>query len=305
MLLLPLGLALGSFLFIIFPELWVVILIKGTDISFKQSINKASYELSILPVPYEKKQLTKPFIDVVVDSVATGIAGFLLLFVIKKLDIDAANITYIILFFLFVWFLLVYRLRESYFDTFRKNIMTLLKGNIPHEEINSAKKVSVIDVLQSDKEDAILNLLHHSHTQKINDVYLPYLINLLDHPSDRVKVSALQELHAVRNKSILAKVKKLIDTIDNDEVIYEAMEYLLLYSSGLKDEFFHQYLDHKNPSIQNAALLCLANASRHNETLEKKYNLYQRISSRIEDFNRNEDQPRKAEIAGLLLAIGY
>jgi len=56
---------------------------KGVDGSFKQSINKAAFELSFLPVSYESKKQAKPFIDVVVDSVATGIAGFLLPFPVK------------------------------------------------------------------------------------------------------------------------------------------------------------------------------------------------------------------------------
>jgi AAA family ATP:ADP antiporter len=88
-------------------------------------------------------------------------------------------------------------------------------------------------------------------------------------------------------------------------VVYEALEYLLHYSSTEQDKQFNQYLDYKKSTIQNAALLCLAKASRHNKILGKKYEVNQRILRRIEDFNTHEGQQRKAEIAGLLLSVGY
>lgn len=305
MLLLPLSLALGSFLFFIFPELWVVILIKGIDVSFKQSINKASFELSILPVPYETKQLTKPFIDVVVDSVATGLAGFLLIFVIIKLNIDSSYITLIILFFLFVWFLLIYRLRETYFEAFRKNIKSLIVDASDQKESKTvASKTSIIDVFQTGSEEEIVRLLYHSDG-KFTDVYMPYLVNLLDHPSNRVKVSALKEVHTVKNKLILEKVQKFIEKTKDDELVYEAMEYLLLHSSSIKSKVVYYYLDHEKDYIKDAALLCLANASRYNKTLEKKYDLNKRIESQIAAFSIDENSHRKEEIAELLLTIGY
>ena len=45
-------------------------------------VNKAAFELSIMPIPIGIKNQAKSFIDVAVDSVATGFAGFLLVFLI-------------------------------------------------------------------------------------------------------------------------------------------------------------------------------------------------------------------------------
>ena len=87
LLVLPLAIALGSLLFLTFPELWVLIIIKGVDIGFKQSLNKAAVELSIMPIPLHIKNQAKSYIDVAVDSIATGIAGFMLIFLVRKLDL--------------------------------------------------------------------------------------------------------------------------------------------------------------------------------------------------------------------------
>jgi len=303
LLLLPLGLFFGSALFFIFPELWVLILIKGVDGSFKQSINKASFELSMLPVSYETKKQAKPFIDVVVDSVATGIAGFLLIFVIKGKHVETNQITMIILFFLLVWFFLIYRLRDSYFETFRKNIKGFVSGKLKSKGRKQSSETS-LEVFKTGNENEVITLLKHLSETKI-DFLKPQIIKLLDHSSDRVKAEAIRELADSKDPVILQKISKLLDSNTNDEVVYEAMEYFLAHSSKLPKRIVTSYLDHKKDYIKNAALLCLARSSRYNETLSNKFDLNKRIEEQIKEFTDSEDIQRKEEMAALLLTIGY
>ena len=82
---LPSGILLGSILLLLLPQLWVVIFIKIVDGSLKQSVNKAATELFSIPIPIEIKKKTKTFTDVVVDSIATGLAGFILIFFVNGL----------------------------------------------------------------------------------------------------------------------------------------------------------------------------------------------------------------------------
>ena len=305
LLLLPLGLFLGSALFFIFPELWVLILIKGVDGSFKQSINKASFELSMLPVSYETKKQAKPFIDVVVDSVATGIAGFLLIFIIKGLHVSTNYITMIILFFLLVWFFLIYRLRDSYFEAFRKNIRELVSGN--KESKKTRRKQSsdaLLEVFQSGTDNEIITLLKHLNESKI-DHFKPYIVKLLDHTSDRVKAEAIRELYHYDDPTIFQKISLILDNNSEDEVVYESMEYILAHSARQPKKVVIAYLDHKKDYIKNAALLCLARSSRYNEPLGKKYDLNRRIEEQIKEFTNLEEIQRKEELAALLLTIGY
>ena len=305
LMILPVSLAIGSILFLIFPELWVLILIKGVDGSFKQSINKAAFELSFLPVSYESKKQTKPFIDVVVDSVATGIAGFLLLFVIKGLKVDTTYITMITIFFLLIWFYMIYRLRISYFDTFRKNIRELA----PQGKLNlgSKKKENLNDikaVFKNGNEKEIIKLLDHMDLRQII-IYKSSIVNLIDHPSDKVKASAIRSVYAFHSKAVVSKIKNLLEVNTDDVVVYESMEYLLMYSNEYQKDIFRNYLDHKKDYLKNAALLCLARASRNNNILADKYHLDKRIEDQIEEFTIYEDEQRRVELVGLLLTIGY
>ncbi len=302
MLFLPMGLVIGSFLFFIFPELWVMVLIKGMDGSFKQSLNKAAFELSILPVSYDVKKQAKPFIDVVVDSIATGLTGFLLLFLIHGLELEAKNFSLIILFFLILWIFLIYRLKESYFDTFRKNIKKMVQVQGKKEKKKRTTH-SMIDTLQTGSEKEILTLLRHLNEDLI-EIFKPFLIKLLDHPSDRVKASAIKTINDFSSSKVLKKIEYLIENSNDDEVVYESMEYLLANSAVTKDKAMF-YLNHKKDYIRNAALLCLARSSRYNADLAKKYSLNQRIQDQIKEFSEFESEQRNEEIAELLLTIGY
>lgn len=305
LLILPMGIALGSLLFLAFPELWALVLIKGMDGSFKQSVNKAAFELSILPISFDVKKRAKPYIDVVIDSIATGIAGCLLLLVVKKLEVPSSYITIIIFFFLLIWIFIVYRLRDSYFESFLKNIRALIPD--VRSDMNpasaSSKKLNV-EILTSGQEDEILLLLQNL-SDNLHDFYKPYILQLLDHPSNKIKAEAIREIYHFKHGTASDKMIEILNTTKDDEVVFEAMHYILLHTSVQRDRsVFLSYLDNKKDHLKNAALLCLADASKGNEMLAKKYGLDTRIEERIQEFTNFEGLHRDEEKGELLLTIG-
>ena len=305
LLILPLGIALGSLLFLTFPELWVLIIIKGIDGGFKQSLNKAAYELSIMPIPLNVKNQAKSYIDVVVDSIATGLSGLMLIFLIRKLDLSTSYITVIVLFFVFIWMLLIYRLREAYFNSFRTNIQkTLSKENITDNKSTKVTSLSASRrVLDGDDEEAILNLLDRLSTYKIKALK-GSIINLLDFPSNKVKVEAIRQFYLYDKGTALPKVEALINEKD-DNLVFEALYYIIEHSSTKEEDFFTKYLDHPNDYIANAALLCLAKVASDNEYLALKYNLDFRIENKINNFTTSQLPVRKEAIAIVLVTIAH
>ncbi|WP_378188084.1 Npt1/Npt2 family nucleotide transporter [Aquimarina sp. W85] len=305
LLILPLGIALGCLLFLTFPELWVLIIIKGMDGSFKQSINKASLELSILPIPFQIKNQAKSYIDVVVDSLATGISGFLLIFLIRKLNLPTSYITIIILLFLFIWIVLIYKLREAYFNSFRSNIQnSLIHEENKKESIKKESTVSTaIRIFKTGSDTDILNLL-----DRLNDVRLKplktHIIQLLKHPSEAVVSAAISQLYSYDRGTAAAQVRSLI-TSQNDEIVFASMQYLLLHTDLTGDKIFHSYLDHPSDYIANAALLCLAKESVDNPKIADKYHLIDRVEAKVNELSLPESDHRKQEIAEILITIGY
>ncbi len=305
LLILPLGIALGSLLFLTFPELWVLVIIKGMDGSLKQSLNKAATELSILPIPFNIKNQAKSYIDVVVDSIATGIAGFLLIFIIRKMDLNSSYVTVIILLFLFIWIILIYKLREAYFDSFRKNIQNSIVFDQTDKKILAKETTlkTATRILNSKVESEILALFERLKDYKIKPLKHT-IIRLLDHPSNRVKAAVIEQLYVYDKGTAAEKVKNLLKVKD-DQLVYNALEYLIQHTNGVREATFSSYLDSENDYIANAALLCLAKESLNNNKLAAKYHLVSRIESKVETYKIPEVDHRKEEIAELLITIGY
>lgn len=306
MLLLPILIFLGGLLFFVFPELWVVILLKATDASLKQSVNKSAVELIALPLPFQLKKKTKSFIDVVVDSIATGIAGGILIFLIKGLNVPPVYIMILIVLLTFTWTYFVFKVRKEYFLSFRKNLEALSETPLkPKKEAPS--KASVLkgmnNVFKDGAEREILFML--SKAIEINDKRLLVPIeNLLQHPSNKVKAAALRNLFFFNKQTMYVEVSQFLKTKD-DDLVMATLEYLLLYANKDDTVIFDNYLDHPDDYISEAALICLAKEARDNYSLKGKYNLSYRIENKKAHIKNLPETQYLNEQIKLLHIIGY
>ena len=305
LLLLPVLIFLGGLLFIVFPELWVVILLKATDASLKQSVNKSAIELIALPLPFQLKKKTKSFIDVVVDSIATGIAGCILIFLIKGLDVPSSYIMMLIVILTFTWAYFVFKVRKEYFLSFRKNLEAIVpvpikkkKTETPRESFLEGMK----NVFENGQDREVLYML--SKALEVNDKRLVEPISkLLSHPSHKIKAEALRNLYFLNEDSIYTEVISFLNTKD-DDLVMATLEYLLLHSNKDESIVFDSYLDHPDEYISGAALLCLAKESRDNSVLKEKYSLFDRIEKKKSEIaNISENHQIKEQIE-LLQIIG-
>ncbi len=283
MLLLPLGILAGCLVFLVFPELAVIIFIKAVDGSLKQSVNKSAMELLALPLPFELKNKTKSYIDVVVDSFATGIAGFILIFLVRGLDLPSVYITGIIIVLMVLWIYFVYKVRDEYFQTFRDNLALVLETKEPLKKIE-LKKVSAIDgmkkVFENGTESQLLFML--GKLRELNDKrFLPEVQKLLGHSSNKVKTAAIQNMYFLNNNTVVTEISELLASRD-EGLITATLEYLLMHADAKKEVVFDHYLEHSDALISQTALFCLAKESRDNIPLRNRYLLKERIVKQID-----------------------
>ncbi len=301
MLILPMGILIGSVLFFFFPELALIVFVKAVDGSFKQSVNKSAMELLALPLPFDLKNKTKTYIDVVVDSLATGIAGFILVFFVRGLSAPSVYITGIIILLLILWVYFVFKVREEYFQTFRDNLAMVLESRTPAKKLN-LKQNSVLDgmkkVFGSGTESQILFML--GKLREINDPrFFPEVQKLLSHPSVEVRTAAIQSLYFLNVHTMVTEIPQLLASGD-EELVTATLEYVLLHSSSEKSRVFDQFLNHEDPMISRAALFCLAKESRDNVALRTHY----RVKERIEELiSKAEKQKKSAELTYSALKI--
>ena len=191
---LPIAICLSVLLLLVAPELlFAVILLKMADGSLKQSINKSAMELLILPINIETKNRTKPFIDVFIDSLATGISGMILIFVVKGLSLSTTTINVIILGFVMVWMYLVTNIKTEYLYSFKMKILNNIKSK--DQSTKDVRKGAIVSgllkVLSAGRPQQIINTLQQIRSlkdKKLNKA----VCKLLNHPVAEVRAEALQ-----------------------------------------------------------------------------------------------------------------
>ena len=303
---LPSGILIGSVLLLIIPQLWVIIFIKIVDGSLKQSVNKAATELLSIPIPIETKKKTKTFTDVVIDSIATGLAGFILIFFINGLDIASTYISLIIIALILVWLYYIYQLKEEYIVSFKElfDSSTVKKEKTDKIELKVTSIIdTVIRVFKNGSENQILHMLQKTLEVK-DERFFSEIKNLLGHPSPRVKVLAIENLYFLKSENLSAQIEKMVND-DDQQVTTSAFRYLLKNYKQNTVFLFDKYLNIKDHTIVNAALIGLSSELRNNTLLQERFSLEMRIEKALNDFSELVEVEEKIyKIHAVLEAIG-
>lgn len=114
LLLLPTGVALGATSVMLIPSIWTGAVAKGADASLRYSIDQAAREILFLPVPTPLKKRAKPFIDIVVQRAADGVAGTLILLGGGLAALTMRGLAVMTLIVAGLWIAWVWRVRGSY-----------------------------------------------------------------------------------------------------------------------------------------------------------------------------------------------
>lgn len=282
---LPIGIVFGAFLVLIFPELWAVIILKLVDGSLKQSVNKSAIELMALPIPLEIKNQTKSFIDVFIDSAATGVSGLILIFLVRGLALSTQFISLMIIALFFVWIYFARKLRGEYTRSFKLKVEQVKDVHEKKGAMDFSKE-SVLSglkkVLQKGSEKQIVYVLHK--IKEIPDERLfDDVVMLIGHPSPIIRAEALQCLYFFKTRGIAEKVLPLIHDPDQ-QVKSAAFDYLIANSPENRNEFLTKYLQDKDYKVRGAAIVSLAMETRNNPDLKLKFDLEGRVQKRIDSL---------------------
>ena len=287
---LPMGILLGATLILFYPSLWAAILIKMSDGSLKNSINKAGIELLTLPIPLNVKSRAKLFIDVFVDSCATGLGGLLLILVTTALGFTVQKVSLIVVFFICIWIYLITRIRSEYIHAFR---VKLEHDSLPGpESVPDLKNESVlgglIKVMESDDSGKTLNALKMVKEVR-NTRLVPSLRKLIRHRSNAVRLEALKILCYYTDAGCLEEAGPLI--LDPDqEIRTEAMHYLFGHWEGNRTAMLKSYLTHDDYLIRGAALLCAARESRSNPKLAEVFGVRETVIENLKNLSSLQEK---------------
>lgn len=303
---LPTGILIGSILLLLFPVLAVIIFIKIVDGSLKQSVNKAAMELLVIPIPIDIKKKTKTYIDVVIDSIATGIAGFVLIFLIHGLDLTTTHVSFITIILITLWIFFILKVKKAYIVAF-KNLLTTpnskAKKHHHYEEMPISSIVDTIKrVFKTGSEGQILHMLNR--TKEVNDERFFYDIEkLLEHESSSVRALAIENLYSLRTKDLSSKIKGFV--FDEDpEVQIDAFRYLLRNFKEKTAYFIKDQLESDNNDIVNAVMIALSIELNNKKKLISICGLYEHLDNDISTLETLKGEDEKNKIITILEVIG-
>ncbi len=284
--LLPLGVLFMGLLLLVMPEILLVAIgLKMMDASLKQSVHKAAIELIILPVPLHIKNPSKIFIDVFVDSFATGISGLLLLFVVKGMDLPATVISSFIVGLTVIWLIMVYRIRRAYLSIYKTKLTKGILNNATLQPLTTPKEV-LIESKSVQKQ--LLKTLDHGSERQILSVLrkfkklpnIPFFkraAKLLKHPSATVRAAVLKKVNRYDNAVFLEEAALLLN--DKSEVVQaRAMAYIIEHDQAdFQIENIEDALEHPSFRVQGVGLTALAILCKDNPILKAEFQLDARL----------------------------
>lgn len=303
---LPLGILLGAVAILVSPGLWSAVLIKASDGSLKQSVNKSAIELLAFPIPADIKNQAKTFIDVFVDSFATGISGLLLIFLINGLNLQVRFVSILILLLLLIWLRLIARIRSEYIIQFKQKL------NLVKEPLK--KKGQELDLRSNSVYEGLIKVLEHGTEGQINYILkhvddvqqeklLPVIRGLLKHTSPEIVSEAIRKLYYYKSVNLSEDITPFTLSGHLDTKV-AAIEYLIEHA-GNRMNVLRYYLEHPDEALANAALIALAHETRDNPELNASSGFVTRVERKIEALRFIPDAEMKfRETLTLLRIVG-
>ena len=251
---LPIGLLVASVGMFVAPVLWMGVLMRGIDGSFRYSIDKTGRELLFLPIPLEIRRRIKVFIDLLVDRWFRGVAGGVLWILTTQLQFSVRQLSLVVIFLAAIWTGLAVVVGREYVNAFRS---ALEKREIDPEELR-------MEITDASTVEPLLSALASGHERQVTYA-LDMLVSvksvdlvssvrpLLSHPSAEVRKKSLQVLQEQADENLLSEAEELLGDPDQ-EVRVEALRLLCQLSDGDREERLSQCLESPHFHIRLAAI---------------------------------------------------
>jgi ATP/ADP translocase/HEAT repeat protein/CRP-like cAMP-binding protein len=242
LLILPVSLGSTGLIMLFNAALWAPSLARVMDQSLRYTVDKTTREILFMPLPTDIKLQAKPFVDVTVDRFGKGLAGVILLVLIRPwgLNLNWQQISYASLAITAIWVFMAIRARRGYREAFRRSLEgqaikpAELRLSVPDlsmlealvAELSSPDERRVLyamDILESfDKKSLVtpLLLLHQSPAVRLQALsvvdgasaqtasrWLPSVRRLLTDPDPEVRAAAVGALANIQAVDVVELVR--------------------------------------------------------------------------------------------------
>lgn len=267
-LLLPLMLAFGSALTVVFPVFLAVLLTNAGEQTLRFSIDKAAYELLYLPIAPEQRQAVKNALDFFVNRMADAAGGVLLglatggFLMLPGAGFEVRGTAAITLVLTLAWIAVAWRLRVAYVaaigDSIHKYRMDTERSSAA--AFDASVRAMLSAKLQSQDAADIRSTLDEVVGSRV-PVPILELHRLLGHSDPGVRARALAALAQAGDRTAAARAEALL-TDESLEVRTQALLYLARDGGFDPLQRLEQLGDFPDFSIRAAAVAFLAAPGR-------------------------------------------
>ncbi len=309
LLFLPVGLSMGAITMFLMPGLNAAIFNRLLDGSLKQSLHRAGVEMLFLPVSTAVKAKIKTYIDVLIDSVAGGLGGLLLLLLVDVLGVTISGISIPVLIFAIGWLVCVLLVREEYLDAFRDQLRHLRPRRRPQRLKSRHKEVlegflRVLEDARMDEDDQQLLYVLERAEDLREERFLQPIKELLSHEDAEVRARALRSLSLRDTAPDILPV--VIPLLKEEEVVVRnaALEFCIAHYLEETTELIREQLKDPAAGVAGTALVQLLVETRNNEEMRQFWRLEAEFRKRVAALPTLEEKEAAAWRRKLLAAAG-
>jgi AAA family ATP:ADP antiporter len=231
-LILPMALGTGSFLILLLPAFWSVLLTNAADQALRFSVDKPTYELLYLPIAPGQRVHAKNAIDIVINRIGDGVGAVLLgvatggFLMLPGLNLDVRQTAAINVCLISAWLFVAWRLRSEYVRTIHESIH---RHRIDTERttvavLDRSAAEALNDKLAAPDPNEVKYALELIEAQQARSWH-PALRELLSHPDPEIRRRALAILSGTGDRDITNYVMLMLRDPDIG-VRTEALLYL-------------------------------------------------------------------------------
>jgi hypothetical protein len=214
---------------------WIVPL-KGADKSLAHSLSQSVRELLYIPVAPEIKYKAKVFIDMFVNKLAKGFAAVLLLLCVTLLGITVKQISYVVVFFVFMWIRLNWMAAKEYVGIVKKNLHIKWQDAdmFISDKIDLDMTKLVFDTLHNKQRSSVLyamNVFDLIKSEKLS----PELKRIVSSKCDEIRACSMDSLLELDGEALLPEMDDAIEEEHLDTQIKEIMS-MDVYQKLMKEE---------------------------------------------------------------------
>lgn len=304
---LPAGLSIGAIVMFLVPGLGAATFSRLTDGSLKQSLHRAGVEMLFLPVNREIKNRIKVYIDVLIDSLAGGVGGLLILGV-TALGVSAIGISGLVLLLSVGWLVCVLLVREEYLAAFREQLSHLRprQKNRPlksrHREVLSGFMHVLEEAKLGKSEQQALYVLERADDLTEERFRAP-IEALLESPTGSIRARALRNMALRNGPNLLKRIVPMLNDPE-DRVKNAALEYLVTHHLEETEELILEQLKSPEAAVGGTALVHLLLETRRNPSLRERWGLERIFKQRVDELTWLKPEARDAWRHKLLVAAG-